>query len=137
VTPKHESDCFADEVAIDFPSIARLVARERRAFLADTAGDRGETVRTQVCLSSGEATRGAVVPVDVVLRATCSECGGRGEIWAEPCLACDRTGQALVPRRLRVVVPPRILDGSCFHFRVRAPHEATVHVEIRVAISEV
>ena len=81
-------------------------------------------------------TLGGLLPVDVVLRATCAQCGGRGETWAEHCLACDGTGHALVSRRLRVTVPPRISDGSCFHFRIHAPHEASVHVEIRIAITE-
>ena len=134
---KRENDCFADEIAIDFPSVAHLVARVRRAFLAEASGERGDTVRAEICLSSEEAHRGAVVPVMVLLRATCSQCGGRGETWAEPCRACDGSGQALVPRRLRVTVPPRIIDGSRFHFRIRAQHEASVHVEVRVAITEI
>jgi DnaJ-class molecular chaperone len=137
VALKREHDCFADEVAIDFPSVAHLVARVRRSFLADASGERGDTVKTEICLSSEEAHRGVVVPVMVLLRATCSECGGRGETWAERCQACDGSGHALVPRRLRVTVPPRIIDGSRFHFRLHAQHEPSVHVEVRVAISEV
>ena len=133
---KREPDCFADEVAIDFPSVAHMVARVRRSFLADGSTDRNETVKAEICLSSGEAYRGAVVPVMVLLRATCAECGGRGETWAEPCRSCDGTGHALVPRRLRVTVPPRIIDGSRFHFRIHAQHEASVHVEVRIAITE-
>ena len=136
VTQKSDSDCFADEVAIDFPSIRHLVARVRQAFLAESAGERAETLKTEVCLSSEEAQRGAVVPVEVLLRATCSRCGGRGETWAERCVECGGTGHALVSRRLLVTVPPRVIDGSCFHFRIHAPHEASVHVEIRVAITE-
>jgi hypothetical protein len=131
---KSDSDCFADEVAIDFPSIGHLVARVRQSFLAENGN--AETVKAEVCLSSEEAHRGAIVPVDVLLRATCAQCGGRGETWAERCLACDGTGHALVSRRLRVTVPPRISDGSCFHFRIHAQHEASVHVEIRIAITE-
>jgi hypothetical protein len=137
VSLKHEHDCFSDEVAIDFPSVAHLVARVRRSFLAEAFGERGETVRTEICLSSDEAHRGAVVPITVLLRATCPDCGGRGEIWAEPCRACEGTGHSLVPRRLRVTVPPRILDGSRFHFRLHTLHEASVHIEVRVAISEI
>jgi DnaJ-class molecular chaperone len=134
---KTETDCFADEVAIDFPSVAHLVARVRRSFLADGAGERAQTVKTEICLSSEEAQRGAVVPVMVLLRVTCAKCGGRGEIWAEPCSACSGTGHCVVPRRLRVTVPPRIIDGSCVHFRLHPQHEASVDVEVRVAISEI
>ena len=54
---KRENDCFADEVAIDFPSVAHLVARVRRSFLAEATGDRGETVRTEICLSTAEQAR--------------------------------------------------------------------------------
>ena len=136
MSTKTDLDCFADEVAIDFPSISPLVARVRRSFLADAAGDRGDTVRTDICLSSDEAHRGAVVPVMVLLRATCARCGGRGETWAERCIACDGSGHSFVPHRLRVTIPPRIVGGSCFHFRIHAPHEASVHVEVRVAITE-
>jgi DnaJ-class molecular chaperone len=136
VSLKRENDCFADEVAIDFPSVAHLVARVRRAFLADAPGERSDTVTAEICLSAEEAHRGAVVSVMVLLRATCPQCGGRGETWAEPCLACGGSGHSLVPRRLRVTVPPRIIDGSRFHFRIRAQHEASVHVEVRVAITE-
>ena len=37
-------DCFADEVAIDFPHVGRAVARMRAAFLGDrrAAEDRGD-----------------------------------------------------------------------------------------------
>ena len=117
--------------------MAHLVARVRRSFLADGGGERVETVKTEICLSSEEAQRGTVVPVMVLLRATCTRCGGRGETWAEPCSACNTTGHCLVPRRLRVTVPPRILDGSCFHFRLHPLHEASVDVEVRVAITEI
>jgi hypothetical protein len=135
VTLKSDHDCFADEVAIDFPSISPIVARARRSFLAG-ASDRAETMTAAIWLSSDEAARGAVVPLTVMLRATCAKCGGRGEVWSERCLDCDGAGHSLVPHRLRVTVPPRILDGSRFHFRIRAPHEASVHVEVRVAITE-
>jgi DnaJ-class molecular chaperone len=136
VALRSESDCFADEVAIDFPSIGRLVARVRQRFLAESAVERADTLKAEVCLSSDEAQRGAVVPVEVLLRATCSGCGGRGETWAEECLTCAGTGDELVSRRLRVTVPPRVIDGSCFHFRLHAQHEPSVHIEIRVAITE-
>ena len=32
---RHDASCFADEVAIDFPSVDLALARIRRAFLAD------------------------------------------------------------------------------------------------------
>jgi hypothetical protein len=136
VSPKPDANCFADEIAIDFPSVGHLVARVREAFLAESPSEGAGTLKTEVCLSSDEAYRGAVVPIEVLLRATCARCGGRGETWAEICPGCEGSGDALVPHRLKVTVPPRVADGSCFHFRIRSLHEATVHVELRIAITE-
>ncbi len=132
----YESDCFADEVGIDFPSVDHLVARERRAFLAgDAAAEGADTLTRQLSLSSEDASRGAVVPLELRLRETCERCGGRGEIWAEHCTDCDGTGDSVVPRWFSVVVPPGVADGTRLHFRVSAPREAAVRVQVRVAIT--
>ena len=125
-------ECFADEIAIDFPSVDHLVERVRNAFLGEP--DAGDTLMTEVWLSSREATRGTVVPLDVPLRGTCPMCGGRGETWAEPCLACAGSGDWLVQRSVRLSVPPGVADGARFRFRVSSPHAASVRVEVRVAI---
>src|SRR5689334_15664765 len=87
-------DCFADEIAIDFPSVGAAVERMRDAFFGDEAAD--DCVSTEVALSRDEAARGVTVPFTVPLRATCHRCGGRGEHWDEPCDDCRQTGQAIV-----------------------------------------
>ena len=125
-------DYFADEIAIDFPSMDRLVERAREAFLGER--EHTETLETEVSLSTGEAYRGAVVPVQVPLRGMCRTCGGRGEIWAEPCVACCGTGHALVCHPVKVLVPPGVTNGARFRYRVSTPHAAAVRVEVRVAI---
>ena len=134
---RRESDCFADEVAIDFPAVNRLVAREREAFLGDAGQGVGVTdiISRQLCLSSAAACRGAIVPLELSLRETCGRCGGRGEIWAEHCPDCGGTGDWVVPRRFSVPVPPGVTDGTLLHFRVSAPLEAAVRVRVRVAIT--
>ena len=90
-------ECFADEVAIDFPSVdrcRRAPARRvsRREARAETTGalETPETLTTEVSLSRRDATMGTVVPLDVPVRGTCAPCGGRGEIWTEPCPECSR-----------------------------------------------
>jgi DnaJ-class molecular chaperone len=125
-------DYFADEIAIDFPSMDRLVERARDAFLGE--GDQTETLKAEVSLSSGEACRGAVVPVEVPLSGMCRSCGGRGETWAEPCLDCCGTGHTLVRHAVKVSVPPGVTHGARLRFRVSTPHAAAVRVEVRVAI---
>ena len=131
---KSESDCFADEIAIDFPSVGHLVARVRASFLAEAYDDHAGPLKTEVCLSSDEAFRGLIVPLEVPVRRICHRCGGRGETWAERCAACSGTGNLVVRHRLRITVPPRVADGYCFHFRVRSPHEPPIRIEARVVV---
>jgi hypothetical protein len=127
-------ECFADEIAIDFPSVARVVDRMRDAFLGERAED--EVVKRELLLSSREAWGGLVVPVDVPVRGTCARCGGRGESWTEPCGMCGGSGLALFHHRLRVMVPPGVADGSRFCFRISSSHAGSVRVEVRVAVSQ-
>jgi hypothetical protein len=125
-------DCFADEIAIDFPSITPLAERERDAFLGEATEI--DTVSTEVRLSSRDAWTGTVVPLTVPLRGTCVLCGGRGETWTEPCAGCRGTGDALVHHPVQLAVPPRVADGARFRFRVSSPHAVPVRVEVRVAV---
>jgi hypothetical protein len=126
------NDCFADEIAIDFPSVDHLLERVRDSFLGEPAD--GDTLTTEVSLSSRDASNGIVLPLDVPLRGTCALCGGRGETWAEPCAPCRGTGDALVHHPVRLSVPPGVAHGARFRFRVSSPHAAPVRVEVRVAV---
>jgi len=124
--------CFADEIAIDFPSVGPVIERMRDAFFADeTAGDE---FAVDMALSQDEAARGVSVPFDVPMRATCAECGGRGERWDEPCHACCCSGEAIVHHTVNVQVPAGVVDGARFRFRVSSPHAPSVRVELRVGI---
>ena len=64
--------------SIDFPSVAPAIERMRSALRRRRAcedADRG------IEISPREAIEGATVPLDVPVRCTCRECGGRGETW--------------------------------------------------------
>ena len=125
-------ECFADEIAIDFPSVGRVVERMRDAFLGEGKDD--DLLRADVSLSEREAFDGLVVPLTVPVQVTCPDCGGRGETWTERCDLCRGTGHSLCHHPLRVVVPPRVADGTCLRFRIRARDASSVRVEVRVAI---
>ena len=114
------NECFADEIAIDFPSVGRVVERMRESFLG-TESDGGGVVRTEISLSQREAQDGAVMSLNVPVRVTCPDCGGRGETWTEPCTLCVGSGESLFQQALRVSVPPRVADGACVRFRLRSP----------------
>jgi DnaJ-class molecular chaperone len=125
-------ECFADEIAIDFPSVGRVVERMRDAFLGERVD--ADVLRAEVSLSQREAFAGLVVSVKIPVRITCPNCGGRGETWTEPCDLCRGTGESLFHQSVRVSVPPRVADGACFRFRLKSPDAASVRVEVRVAI---
>ena len=126
------NECFADEIAIDFPSVGRVVDRMRAAFLGE--GDRDVLLRAEVSLSPREAVDGLVVSLDVPVRATCPNCGGRGETWTEPCDLCDGSGAARLEYPVRVSVPAGVADGARFRFRLKSPDSTPVRVELRIAV---
>jgi len=125
-------ECFADEIAIDFPSVGHAVDRMRDAFLGEPAD--ADVVAAEVLLSQQEAWHGLVVPLEVPIRALCPHCGGRGESWTEPCGGCLGTGESLFHHSVRVAVPARVAHGARLRFRVSSPHAVSVRVEVRVAI---
>jgi len=125
-------NCFADEVAIDFPSLDKVVERIRESLLDEPPA--ADLLSTELQLSTGEARRGLVIPLDVPMRRTCGTCGGRGETWIGPCDPCCGTGESLFHHPVRVSVPAGVADGARFRFRVRSPDAPSVRVELRVAI---
>jgi hypothetical protein len=125
-------ECFADEIAIDFPSVGRVVERMRDAFLGQPVD--ADLLRADVSLSQREAFAGLVVSVNVPVRVTCPNCGGRGESWTEACALCRGTGESKLHHPVRVTVPPRVADGARFRFRIKSPGASPVRVELRVAI---
>lgn len=125
-------ECFADEIAIDFPSVAPVVDRMRDAFLGET--ERQAVLRADVSLTQREAVDGLVVSLDVPVRATCPHCGGRGETWTEPCDLCDGSGAARLEFPVQVTVPAGVADGARFRFRLTSPDSSPVRVELRIAI---
>ena len=126
------NECFADEIAIDFPSVGRVVERMRDAFLGQEAD--GGLLRAEVSLSQREAQGGRVVSVNVPVRVTCPDCGGRGETWTEPCNLCGGNGHSTFDQPVRITLPPRVSDGACFRFRIKSPDATALRVEVRIAV---
>ena len=129
---RQERDWFADEVAVDFPSVAPLVARMRQAFLEHEAAP--HDVWADVSLTAREAARGCRKPVDVSLRWVCRQCGGRGEVWAERCPGCAGTGQSTASQVIYVSVPAGVRDGARLARQVAPPNAAATMVHVRVSV---
>lgn len=124
--------CLADEVAIDFPSLKAILDRMRRAFFG---GDPAASTHVaEISLTPREAFAGTNVALDVPVSATCAPCGGRGEIWMEPCSACGGAGAAVARQAVRVTVPRGVRDGARFRFSVVRPAAAPTSVEVRITI---
>lgn len=129
---RRDTNCFADEVIVDFPSVAPAVDRIRMAFLAE---ERAATFRTAIQLTPREAHDGVTMPLDVPVRCTCRACGGRGETWPERCERCAGSGVELFRHQLQVTVPAGVPDGARFHFAVTARHNPPTRIELRVHVS--
>ena len=127
-------DCFADDVAIDFPALQPIVERMRLAFLDGGGPDEG-SILAEVRLTAAQARRGSRVPVAVPVRRVCPACGGRGEIWSEPCARCAGDGTSLAHHTVEVDVPSGVHDGECLAFSLAAPHAPATRVRLRVWVS--
>jgi DnaJ-class molecular chaperone len=126
------ADWLADEVAIDFPSVASLLDRMRHSFFGDRAG---VTLSAEVILSPEEAFWGAQVPLSVPLRGTCMRCGGRGEVWSEWCAPCRGGGEVTGAHVLRLRVPAGVREGATFRFSIAPQGAPLTIVEVRITIS--
>lgn len=128
----HDANCFADEVAVDFPSVAPAIDRIRRGLQAD---ERPQPLVASVRLTAREALDGATVPLEVPVRCTCRGCGGRGELWAEACLRCGGSGTEFLWHLLEVTIPAGVLDGTRFRFTITPRHHPSTRVELRVLVA--
>jgi len=122
---------FADEVAIDFPSARAAVECLRRDGMSAEALP---TVATEVVLDRAKAARGAVVPLLLEVPLTCRDCGGRGEVWEEPCAACEGSGQSVSTLCIDVRVPPGVTDGDAVRFVVTPRRGPSTRVDVRFAV---
>ena len=125
------SEWFADEVAIDFPSVSNVLDRMRHAFFADATF---AALSAEIVLSPLEAFAGVTVPLGVPVRHTCPGCGGRGETWQEWCDSCDGRGDICGLHQVEVRVPAGVREGERFRFSVTptgAPHTI---VDVRISI---
>jgi hypothetical protein len=129
---RHDVSCFADEVIIDFPSVAPAVERMRRGFLGD---DRPTSISAAIRLARRDALLGTTVPLEVPVRCTCSRCGGRGESWAERCARCLGRGCEELRHVVQVTIPAGVSNGARYAFTVTPRHSPPTRVELSIEVS--
>lgn len=98
-------------------------------------GGAGRSTFAEITISACQAGTGAMVPLDLHVPRTCGCCGGRGEVWSDPCQPCEGHGQELFHQRLTVSVPPGVSDGDRFSFNVFPPRGPRTRVDVRVAVT--
>ena len=128
---RYDRRWYGDDAAVDFPSAASAVERIKAAFLSP---DRQRPLAASLDLSPTEARSGVSVPLDVPLRYTCRQCGGRGESWGDACEPCDGSGVQFSVERFRVRVPPGVGDDTSFRFSLTPRHHPTTRVELRIRV---
>ena len=129
---RHDANWFADEVTIDFPSVAPAVERMRRSFLVD---ERPQALSASIEVSAREAVNGTTVPLDVPVQRTCTCCGGRGESWTETCERCRGCGFELLRHAVQVTIPAGVHDGARFCFAVTPRHNRPTRIELRIIVA--
>ncbi|MGV3519300.1 hypothetical protein [Luteitalea sp.] len=131
--PERRMDrALRDEVALDFPSGQQAIDHARRDFAeADAPSVR---LVVDVALTPLEARRSARVPLCVHLPALCDPCGGRGEVWGEPCEACAGAGTALATRYVVVRVPANTPGGTTLRYRLALPYGPLVRLDVRLTV---
>jgi molecular chaperone DnaJ len=125
------ADWLADEVAIDFPSVASVLDRMRESFFG---GAPEATLSAEIVVSPQEAFWGVLVPLHVPLRRTCLRCGGRGEVWSDWCSACGGVGDVSAAHEMRLRVPAGVREGARFRFSVAPRGAPLTCVEVRITI---
>ena len=122
---------LTDEVAIDFPSASAAVQCLRRS-VADP--DSAEVVSAEIVLDRAQAAMGALVPLTLGVRHTCTHCGGRGEVWDEICGSCCGDGDAVCPLWIEVRVPPGAANGDRLRFAITPRRGPRTRVDVRLAV---
>jgi molecular chaperone DnaJ len=126
-----QSGWFADEVAIDFPSVSNLLDRMRHSFFGVTAI---EELSAEIVLTPLEAFEGTTVPMGIPVRQTCDRCGGRGETWQEWCGACGGCGDVRAYHDVELRVPAGVRSGERFRFSVMPAGVPLTRVDVRISI---
>lgn len=118
-----------DEVALDFPSARQALDHARRDFAEAEAPI---VVAIDVTLAAIDLRRSARVPLCLHMPSVCEPCGGRGEVWSDPCPGCQGAGTAGATRYVVVRVPANTPPGTVLRYRLALPYGPRVRLQVRL-----
>ena len=87
-----------------------------------------------VLVTPQEAFWGATVPIALPIRRTCTQCGGRGEVWNDWCAGCGGCGDVPARHHVRLRVPAGVPDGTRVRFRLAAPGIPDTIIDARIVV---
>ena len=117
-------ECFADEIAIDFPSVGHVVERMRDAFLGEDVD--ADIICAEVLLSRREASDGLVVSIEVPDSRHVPRLRRPRRNVDRAVRRLQRDGRVGLPCiRCESSVPRGVADGARFRFRVTSPDAAS------------
>jgi molecular chaperone DnaJ len=126
-------DWFADEVAIDFPSVSDLLDRMRHSFFGASSL---EDLSAEIVLTRLEAIEGTRIPIGIPVRQTCLRCGGRGETWQEWCGLCGGCGDVQAFHDVELRVPAGVRAGERIRISVMPPGAPLTRVDVLISIRD-
>jgi molecular chaperone DnaJ len=111
---------FAEPLAVR-PSFEALVERLLRNVtgLGVPKAERPESLTIEIVLEPEEAALGARVPISVPAFERCAHCGGAGQVWLFPCMACREEGVIATEATVDVTIPPGVPHGTVIEVPLR------------------
>ena len=122
---------FADEVAIDFPSVSDLLDSMRHAFFG---ADALEELSAEVDPDSARSVSGHDCSDGDSRPPDCLQCGGRGETWQESCELCGGCGDLRTFHDVELRVPAGVRGGERFRFSVMPAGAPLTRVDIVISV---
>ena len=119
-----------DEVALDFPSARQALDHARRDF--SDADAPVVALAVDVALAPIDLRRSARVPLCLHVPSVCEPCGGRGEVWNDPCAGCQGAGTAAATRYIVIRVPANTSPGTLLRYRLALPYGPLVRLDVRL-----
>ncbi|MBN2371281.1 MAG: J domain-containing protein [Vicinamibacteria bacterium] len=120
------------------PSIDETRAR----FLRNLTGlgiSKGKVVaglNIEVVLSSEEATRGIVVPLEAPICQVCPFCEGSGREWLFACAYCGGEGVVEHGERIHLCIPPMTLNRSVHEIPLNRVGAHDFYLRVQVIIDD-
>jgi molecular chaperone DnaJ len=104
---------FAEPLTVR-PSFEALAERLLRNVtgLGTPKAERPEPLTIEIVLDPEEAALGARVPISVPAFERCPHCGGAGQVWLFPCMACREHGFIATERILDITIPAPVRQGA-------------------------